>query len=190
MVCKKCGKQISDDAVYCPNCGAKVVSVSAEEVSQAPVIEVQKPKSRINRGLLITLIALAGSLLFISYISFSVYLEILTNQAHGNYNNYKIASSNVALFVTSATTLISSSFLLVYSILEMSRKTGKYNIIIRIFSIVGVASTALLFVSKVVSEVLGYVSSTSPLFFLFLAIAVVTCIFSHLYLSKEKKDNK
>lgn len=40
MFCTKCGKELENDAVFCPNCGAKVAELEIEE----PVIESSENK--------------------------------------------------------------------------------------------------------------------------------------------------
>lgn len=45
MFCRKCGKEIPDDSVFCPKCGADCeIEKEPEEIVLQPIAEQQKPK--------------------------------------------------------------------------------------------------------------------------------------------------
>lgn len=39
MFCINCGKQIPDDAIFCPYCGAKISSIHLENLKELPVVK-------------------------------------------------------------------------------------------------------------------------------------------------------
>lgn len=50
MFCINCGKQIPDDAVFCPYCGAKISNVRLENLKERPVVKrPPRPSSAAKR---------------------------------------------------------------------------------------------------------------------------------------------
>lgn len=49
MFCKKCGKQIDDDAIFCPYCGTKLGEIKIDDSSDEPVKEEKPEKKTSNK---------------------------------------------------------------------------------------------------------------------------------------------
>lgn len=48
MFCKKCGKQISDDSINCPNCGTSTENVAQQAAAGQPIINIVNTNTNTN----------------------------------------------------------------------------------------------------------------------------------------------
>ena len=98
MFCKNCGKEIGDDALFCPHCGAKTGTGSAEAPVQGQAEEVsggmdertsryQEDKKKKNMMILIPIAALMLCLA-IGLVAY-VLLRDTGNEGAGNPNAAK-----------------------------------------------------------------------------------------------------
>lgn len=59
MFCKKCGKEIADDAKFCPSCGDTVAATS-EKKEEAVTVEIPKDEISVGFSILSFLIPIFG----------------------------------------------------------------------------------------------------------------------------------
>lgn len=80
MFCKKCGREINDNAKFCPYCGQSTTEevVFDKEVIEQPSEKTQKPKetSEINTITIVFLIATAVTLV-LSVLNLIVWVKII-----------------------------------------------------------------------------------------------------------------
>lgn len=83
MFCEKCGKQINDDATFCPYCGVSIVNTMDEQAF--PEITNITPTTNQHRGLKKVLIAIAAVVvsvaLIITGIAVYLYYPFMTHQS-------------------------------------------------------------------------------------------------------------
>lgn len=81
MYCKHCGKQIDDDAKFCPECGAEQFSVTGQEMMTSEIVDDEIAKS-IDVKLRASAILFAAAFvlsLFDSFYAISLIIEFVTS---------------------------------------------------------------------------------------------------------------
>lgn len=109
MYCKNCGKEVSDEAVICPNCGCAIVKIAVEREQVEPVT-----KRKINVLCLIGFILSTVSLFLSLYGSVAVAGLVLSviGVVQSSRNNDKLKGLGIAGIPIAACSLIYTLYVL------------------------------------------------------------------------------
>ena len=114
--CPECGKEISDQAKTCPNCGIRIKRKKTEE---------EKKKTLKKCGIILGIVVLLAGLVVGGYVSYKyyfaplqVYKEANVYAESGNYDEAIRAYSEVADFKDSESKIIECKYLKAKNLLE------------------------------------------------------------------------